>query len=94
MSKGFAFIQYTCQDDALLALETMDRQVLNLDQNRYTLFSIEEFDRGTDHYFRFVFLVQELDGRTIYVELSKLRKDSFRGSPRTCGPPNATISGS
>jgi len=26
-SKGLAFIQYTCQDDAMLALETMDQQV-------------------------------------------------------------------
>jgi len=26
-SKGHAFIQYTCQDDAMLALETMDQQV-------------------------------------------------------------------
>lgn len=25
-SKGHAFIQYTCQDDAMLALETMDQQ--------------------------------------------------------------------
>lgn len=25
-SKGLAFIQYTCQDDAMLALETMDQQ--------------------------------------------------------------------
>ncbi|XP_010536911.1 PREDICTED: glycine-rich RNA-binding protein 4, mitochondrial [Tarenaya hassleriana] len=28
-SKGYAFIQYKCQDDAMLALETMDRQVYN-----------------------------------------------------------------
>ena len=27
-SKGFAFIQYTCQEDAMLALETMDNKVL------------------------------------------------------------------
>lgn len=26
-SKGIAFIQYTCQDDAMLALETMDQKV-------------------------------------------------------------------
>lgn len=26
-SKGYAFIQYTSQDDALIALENMDRQV-------------------------------------------------------------------
>ncbi|KAG4391136.1 hypothetical protein AAZX31_05G122900 [Glycine max] len=25
-SKGIAFIQYTCQDDAMLALETMDQK--------------------------------------------------------------------
>ncbi|KAI9110948.1 hypothetical protein K1719_018068 [Acacia pycnantha] len=28
-SKGFAFIQYTCQDDAMLALENMDQKVFN-----------------------------------------------------------------
>ncbi|XP_004293785.1 PREDICTED: multiple RNA-binding domain-containing protein 1-like isoform 2 [Fragaria vesca subsp. vesca] len=28
-SKGFAFIQYTSQDDAMLALENMDRQTLD-----------------------------------------------------------------
>lgn len=27
-SKGYAFIQYTCQDDAILALENMDCKVL------------------------------------------------------------------
>ncbi|KAI3921397.1 hypothetical protein MKW98_013331 [Papaver atlanticum] len=27
-SKGFAFIQYTCQDDAVLALESMDRKYI------------------------------------------------------------------
>ena len=26
-SKGYAFIQYTSQDDAMLALETMDQKV-------------------------------------------------------------------
>ncbi|KAG5562400.1 hypothetical protein RHGRI_005212 [Rhododendron griersonianum] len=26
-SKGYAFIQYTCQDDAILALESMDHKV-------------------------------------------------------------------
>jgi RNA recognition motif-containing protein len=26
-SKGLAFIQYTCQDDAVLALENMDQKV-------------------------------------------------------------------
>lgn len=28
-SKGYAFIQYTCQDDAVLALENMDRKKLD-----------------------------------------------------------------
>lgn len=28
MSRGYAFIQYTCQDEAVLALENMDRKVL------------------------------------------------------------------
>ena len=27
-SKGYAFIQYTSQDDAMLAIENMDKQVM------------------------------------------------------------------
>lgn len=32
-SKGFAFIQFTSQDDAMLAIENMDHQVLLLPQH-------------------------------------------------------------
>ncbi|KAJ0975916.1 hypothetical protein J5N97_017881 [Dioscorea zingiberensis] len=28
-SKGYAFIQYTCQDDAVLAIEQMDQQMID-----------------------------------------------------------------
>lgn len=29
-SRGFAFVQYTCQDDAMLAIENLDRKVIFL----------------------------------------------------------------
>lgn len=35
-SKGYAFIQYTCQEDAMLALENMDYKVLTLPHPFYS----------------------------------------------------------
>jgi len=40
-SKGYAFIQFTSQDDAFLAIETMDRRVKASFNHKFTFLCLE-----------------------------------------------------
>lgn len=86
-SKGYAFIQYNSQDDALRALESMDHQVVLFAILALFLFFILGYllllrFRNLNRIF-----VQYFDGRVIFVELAKPRKHMYGGYPKTSGPP-------
>jgi len=81
-SKPYAFIQYTSPDDAILALENMDRKVWD----HHIALSFQELWSWKTHVV-LTFYHQTLDGRLIFVDLAKPGKDRFRGYVKTCGPP-------
>lgn len=82
-SRGFAFIQFTSQDDAMLALENMDHQVF-LYSHPLALKYLEFLNIGK----LIVLFDQNLDGRVIYIEIAKPGILAFGGYPRTSGPPS------
>jgi cold-inducible RNA-binding protein len=85
-SKGYAFIQYTCQEDAMLALENMDYKVL---LRHLSCYSPQRFTYNNIYLLLLLllFFPQNFDGRVIYVELAKPGGNAFGGRPRTSGPP-------
>ncbi|KAF2302741.1 hypothetical protein GH714_002597 [Hevea brasiliensis] len=78
--KAYAFIQYTCQDDAILALENMDQRLY------FVTLPLSSKTRLKIHVV-LIFYHQIFDGRLIYVELAKPGKGSFEGYPKASGPP-------
>lgn len=87
-SKGYAFIQFTSQDDAFLAIETMDRRVIEVSSHHklkwIKLVNIFYVSKSTR---MFTFLLQMYNGRMIYIDIAKPGKRDFQGLPRTSGPP-------
>ncbi|KAJ0853436.1 putative RNA recognition motif domain, nucleotide-binding alpha-beta plait domain superfamily [Helianthus annuus] len=77
-SKGYAFVQYTNQDDAMSALEAMDEKVF---------FSPFKFPSSDHHFKKLTFTFsQYVDGRVVFVELAK-PIDKRTAYPKTSGPP-------
>jgi len=85
-SKGIAFIQYTCQDDAMLALETMDQKV-QIFIICLILLLPPSMRLAIECSLLICFLLQDFYGRTIYVEIARLGWDYFGATPKASGPP-------
>lgn len=87
-SKGFAFIQYTSQDAALLALESMDYQV---PRTWFGSFTKTNSSRISLFILSFASLLQMFEERRVFVELAKPRNHDFGGNIKTTGPPQQQI---
>ncbi|XWS55398.1 hypothetical protein CRYUN_Cryun10bG0170900 [Craigia yunnanensis] len=91
-SKGYAFIQYTSQNDAMLAIENMDKQKyrdspLYMTKSSFSVNSTTVYNFISSYHLNSRTMV--FDGRLIYVEIAKPGKDRFKEYPKTSGPPRS-----